>query len=235
MCVFSFSFYSLFSLTVVLTSPSFSIPSCTFFSFPSPPPQILYPFCIFAHVPCQLFLDYNLLYLLVQLGYHPSLPSLSISNLSSRALVAVPDIKASTGWWVAVGVYAACTAAWFFGVFCWKEVSKVMKQNGGAGKPFEIEKVYTGAVCVSFPPLFPFLPSSETLTFATRSSYNLACVRSFSIFSFLWRVRLAPFSSKSPLALGVEGTRFSDGVKETFSWYRQSAFSFFLCFLSRLC
>lgn len=113
--------------------------------------QILYPFFVFAHVPAQLFLDYNLLYLLVQLGFHPSLPSASSPTLITRALVDVPNIKASTGWWVAVGIYSVCTAVWFFGVVCWREVLQAIQKGGGAGKAFEIEKVYTGSAYV-----FPF-------------------------------------------------------------------------------
>lgn len=54
------------------------------------------------------------------------------------------------------------------------------------------------------------------------SSYNYACMASYERFCFLWRVRLAPFQSESPLAQAVKGTSPSDGVAETFSWYSQS-------------
>ncbi|GAA5914795.1 hypothetical protein JCM6882_007275 [Rhodosporidiobolus microsporus] len=162
--------------------------------------HLLYPFAIFAHIPMTLFLDYNLIYLLCQLALYPSLPSSALRNIATRALVDVPDIQASTGWWVAAGIYAACTAGWFFGVFLWQEIGRgLFGQWGGGGKRVEIEKVYSGA-----------------------ASFNLACVRSFDIFSFLWRVRLAPFLPKSVLAVADEGTRWTDGVKETLAWYRQN-------------
>lgn len=45
---------------------------------------------------------------------------------------------------------------------------------------------------------------------------------SYSRFCFLWRVRLAPFQKRSALARTVRGTRKSDGVAETCSWYSQS-------------
>ncbi|GAA5995328.1 uncharacterized protein JCM10292_005105 [Rhodotorula paludigena] len=160
--------------------------------------HLLYPFAIFAHVPVTVFLDYNVLYLLCQLALYPSLPA--TRNIASRALVGVPDIEASTGWWVAVGVYATCTALWFFVVFLWKELGRdYFAHWSRGGQAVEIEKVYAGA-----------------------ASYNLACVRSYSVFSFLWRVRLAPFHSASPIAQAVEGSTWLDGVKETSSWYRQN-------------
>ncbi|GAA5853224.1 hypothetical protein JCM8547_000247 [Rhodosporidiobolus lusitaniae] len=162
--------------------------------------HLLYPICILAHVPFTLFLDYNLLYLLIQLALYPALPSSILTNLSTRALVGVPSIQASTGWYVALGIYAACTGIWFFFVFVWREIGRDFVGNWSAGgRPVAIEKIYSGA-----------------------ASYNLACIRSYSVFSFLWRVRLAPFRSNSPLAVAVEGSRFSDGIKETFSWYRQN-------------
>ncbi|GAA6018135.1 hypothetical protein JCM10207_006090 [Rhodosporidiobolus poonsookiae] len=162
--------------------------------------HLVYPFFVFAHVPMTLFLDYNLLYLLIQLALSPALPSAALQNLATRALVSMPDIEGSTGLWIAVGIYAACTAAWFFGVFLWRELGRgLFKQWGEGGKTVEIERVYAGA-----------------------ASYNLACVRSYSVFSFLWRVRLAPFQSSSALAVAVEGTTWTDGVKETLSWYKQN-------------
>ncbi|GAA5824684.1 hypothetical protein JCM11251_005300 [Rhodosporidiobolus azoricus] len=162
--------------------------------------HLLYPFAIFSHVVATLFLDYNLIYLLCQLAIYPSLPSPSLRNIASRALVDVPDIEASTGWWVAVGFYSACTAVWFFGVFLWWELGhELFAKWAGGGKRVEIEKVYSGA-----------------------ASFNLACVRSFDIFSFLWRVRLAPLLPNSVLAQAVEGTKRADGVKETLAWYSQN-------------
>lgn len=50
----------------------------------------------------------------------------------------------------------------------------------------------------------------------------MACLSSFHNFSFLWRTRLAPFQSSNPLAISVRGTKWTDGVAETFSWYSQN-------------
>lgn len=94
-----------------------------------------------------VFLDYNVLYLLCQLALYPSLPA--TRNIASRALVGVPDIEASTGWWVAVGVYATCTALWFFVVFLWKELGRdYFAHWSRGGQAVEIEKVYAGAAYV---------------------------------------------------------------------------------------
>lgn len=57
---------------------------------------------------------------------------------------------------------------------------------------------------------------------SSRSSFNYACMASYERFCFLWRVRLAPFQSESPLTQAVRGTQVSDGIAETFSWYSQS-------------
>ncbi|GAA5936908.1 hypothetical protein JCM10213_000136 [Rhodosporidiobolus nylandii] len=162
--------------------------------------HLFYPPLLLLPIVATLFLDYNLLYLLCQLALYPSLPSSETRNIATRALVDVPYIRASTGWWVAVGVYAACTAAWSGGVVLWKEVGREYYGRwGSGGKNVAIEKVYAGS-----------------------ASFNLACCRSFSVFSFLWRVRLAPFFPKSALALAVDGTTWTDGVKETLDWYRQN-------------
>ncbi|BGP51182.1 hypothetical protein JCM10450v2_007111 [Rhodotorula kratochvilovae] len=162
--------------------------------------HLLYPFAIFAHIPATLFLDYNLVYLLCQLARYPAVPSPTSRNIAMRALVDVPDIRASTGWWVAVATYAACTAAWFFGVFLWKELGREFFVRWKRGdRSVEIEKVYAGA-----------------------ASFNLACLRSYSHFSFFWRIRLAPFRPSSAIAQSVEGTSWTDGIHETASWYRQN-------------
>ncbi|GAA5979614.1 hypothetical protein JCM11641_007887 [Rhodosporidiobolus odoratus] len=162
--------------------------------------HLLYPFFIFAHIPVSLFLDYNLIYTLCQLALYPALPSTSLRNIATRSLVTTPDIQASTGWWVAVGVYSACTVVWFFGVTLWKEIGREYYARwGSGGKTVEIEKVYRGA-----------------------ASYNLACVRSYSMFSFLWRVRFAPFQPTSALARAAAGSSKMDGVRETLAWYRQN-------------
>ncbi|KPV71534.1 uncharacterized protein RHOBADRAFT_50421 [Rhodotorula graminis WP1] len=161
---------------------------------------LLYPIAVFAHVPVTLFLDFVLLYVLCQLARYPSVPSPTSRNIAARALVGVPDIEPSTGWWVAVGVYGACTAAWFFGVLVWKELGRDYYSRWKSGdRSVEIEKVYAGA-----------------------ASFKLACLRSYSHFSFFWRVRLAPFGRSGTIAQAVEGTTLTDGVQETASRYRQN-------------
>ncbi|BGP27237.1 proteophosphoglycan ppg4 [Rhodotorula toruloides] len=161
----------------------------------------LFPFAIFAHVPMTLFLDYNLIYILAQLALYPSVPP--TRNLSARTLIDVPTIQPSTGWWVALAVYSTCTFIWFFGVFVWRDLLcgffARWRGIGTNGKPVEIERIYKGA-----------------------ASYNLACLRSFGVFSFLWRVRLAGLFPRMALGRSVDATSRLDGIKETFQWYRQN-------------
>lgn len=54
------------------------------------------------------------------------------------------------------------------------------------------------------------------------SSYNLACLRSYGVFSFLWRVRLAGLFPHTALGRSVDSTSRFDGIKETCEWYRQN-------------
>lgn len=109
--------------------------------------QLLYPFAIFAHVPMTLFLDYNLIYILAQLALYPAVPP--TRNISARALVSVPTIQPSTGWWVALAVYSTCTFIWFFGVFIWMDLLcgffARWRGVGAGGKNVEIERIYKGA------------------------------------------------------------------------------------------
>ncbi|GAA5942091.1 uncharacterized protein JCM15063_002001 [Sporobolomyces koalae] len=164
--------------------------------------HLFYPFAMFAHIPATVFLDFNLLYLLCQVALYPALPAANsvLAIFSRRAIIPVPDVAESTGWWVAVGVYAACTAVWLFGVCLWKECGRgYLRRWGGGGGKVQIEKVYTDS-----------------------ASFNYACVRSFGTFSFMWQVRLAPLRPKSPLAKAVEGTSRLDFVRETLCWYRQN-------------
>ncbi|BGP10959.1 hypothetical protein JCM10049v2_006853 [Rhodotorula toruloides] len=163
--------------------------------------HLLYPFAIFAHVPVTLFLDYNLIYILAQLALYPSVPP--TQNLSARALVDVPTIQPSTGWWVALAVYSTCTFIWFFGVFIWRDLLcgffARWRGVGAGGKNVEIERIYQGA-----------------------ASYNLACLRSYGVFSFLWRVRLAGLFPRTALGRSVDGPSRLDGIKESCQWYRQN-------------
>ncbi|GAA5881799.1 hypothetical protein JCM16303_006459 [Sporobolomyces ruberrimus] len=164
--------------------------------------HLFYPFAIFAHIPATIFLDFCLLYILVQVALFPAFPSANstLAIFARRAIIPVPNVAESTGWWVAVGVYAACTAVWLFGVCLWRECGRgYLRRWGAGGGRVQIEKVYVDA-----------------------ASFNYACARSYGTFSFMWQVRLAPLRPKSPLALSVDGTSRLDFVRETLSWYRQN-------------
>ncbi|GAA5954084.1 hypothetical protein JCM3765_005285 [Sporobolomyces pararoseus] len=164
--------------------------------------HLFYPFAIFAHIPATIFLDFCLLYILCQVALYPAFPAANstLAIFARRAIIPVPSVAESTGWWVAVGVYAACTALWLFGVCFWKECGRgYLKRWGGGGGKVQIEKVYVDA-----------------------ASFNYACARSYGTFSFMWQVRLAPLRPKSPLAVAVEGTSRLDFVRETLCWYRQN-------------
>ncbi|GAA5899948.1 uncharacterized protein JCM6883_006044 [Sporobolomyces salmoneus] len=166
--------------------------------------HLLYPFAMFAHIPATVFLDFCLLYILCQVALFPAFPAanstLAIFIRRRASIVPVPNIAESTGWWVAVGVYAACTAVWLFGVCLWRECGRgYLRRWGGGGGRVQIEKVYVDS-----------------------ASFNYACARSYGTFSFMWQVRLAPLRPKSPLAIAVEGTSRLDFVRETLCWYRQN-------------
>ncbi|GAA6064006.1 hypothetical protein JCM10212_001401 [Sporobolomyces blumeae] len=164
--------------------------------------HLLYPFVMFAHIPATIFLDYNLLYILVQVALYPAFPSAASMNavIGRRAVVPVPDLASSTGWWVAVGVYAACTAVWLFGICLVRECGRAyLRRWGGGGGRVQIEKVYDDS-----------------------AAFNYACVRSFGTFSFVWQVRLATLRHSNPLSRAVEGTSRVDFIRETFYWYRQN-------------
>ncbi|GAA6016143.1 hypothetical protein JCM11491_000681 [Sporobolomyces phaffii] len=164
--------------------------------------HLFYPFAMFAHIPATVFLDFCLLYTLVQVALYPAFPAANsaLGIFTRRAIIPVPSVAESTGWWVAVGVYAACTAIWLFGVCFWNECGRgYLRRWGGGGGRVQIEKVYVNS-----------------------ASFNYACARSYGTFSFMWQVRLAPLRPKSPLSVAVEGSSRLDFVRETLCWYRQN-------------
>lgn len=108
-----------------------------------------------AHYPATIFLDYNVIYTLVQIALSPSLPSTSLS-LVSRAIVDVPTIRTSTAWWVAVGVYSACTFLWIVVVSVWFDLVVGFVKPWGTGGRVPIGKVYRGASSVAH--VFPRAP-----------------------------------------------------------------------------
>ncbi|ORY47191.1 hypothetical protein BCR35DRAFT_356218 [Leucosporidium creatinivorum] len=160
--------------------------------------HMFYPLFVLAHYPATLFLDYNVIYTLVQIALSPSLPSTSI-RLATRGIVDIPTLRTSTAWWVAVGIYSACTFLWVIVIALWVDLYLAFIKPWVTGGRVPIGRVYRGA-----------------------SSFNLACMSSYSRFCFLWRVRMAPFQKASPLARAVKGTCATDGIAETFGWYSQN-------------
>ncbi|KAN0060188.1 hypothetical protein ACQY0O_007516 [Thecaphora frezii] len=68
--------------------------------------HLLLPLLAFAHVPATLFLDFNAIFVLVQVALHPDANQAGVR----------------TAWWVATGVYGACSVCWFVGVVVIYEV-----------------------------------------------------------------------------------------------------------------
>lgn len=82
--------------------------------------------------------------MLAQLGAHPAFPSTSV-GLVARALISVPTIQSSTGWWVALGIYAGCTFLWFLGVsLLYEAYGGFMRPWAGSGR-VPIGRVYRGS------------------------------------------------------------------------------------------
>lgn len=115
-----------------------------------------------AHYPATLFLDYNVIYTLVQIALSPSLPSTSI-RLATRAIVDIPTLRTSTAWWVAVGIYSACTFFWVVIIGLWLDLYLAFIKPWGTGGRVPIGRVYRGASWVS---AFLFATTSRVLTFS---------------------------------------------------------------------
>ncbi|KAL8286614.1 hypothetical protein RQP46_004142 [Phenoliferia psychrophenolica] len=128
--------------------------------------HMIFPLFVIFHYPATLFLDYNVLYTLVQLALDPSLPTTS-SNLNSsdfvpRDTIAVPTLRTSTAFWVAVGLYALCTFLWGTVVCLWLDLGRGYLSLWERGGQVQIGRVY-----------------------ANSAAFNFACMRSFSDFSFM--------------------------------------------------
>jgi len=71
----------------------------------------LHPVFYFAHIPVTLFLDFTILYALVQIALHPTTEGQAVNGGSIQGS---PRINP---WWIGVGIYALSTIIWFFVVF----------------------------------------------------------------------------------------------------------------------
>ncbi len=59
------------------------------------------PLLTYAHIPATLFLDYNVIFALVQIALYPD----NLQQSGTRA-----------AWWISLGIYAACVVIWLVGV-----------------------------------------------------------------------------------------------------------------------
>lgn len=68
----------------------------------------LYPVLYFAHIPLTLFLDFNILYALVQIALHPTAEGQAVIGGSIQGSPRVGP------WWIAIGFYALSSFIWLF-------------------------------------------------------------------------------------------------------------------------
>ncbi|KAK4701407.1 hypothetical protein P7C70_g4828, partial [Phenoliferia sp. Uapishka_3] len=139
--------------------------------------HLIFPLLVLAQYPATLFLDYNVIYTLIQLAISPTLPSkpppinLStfIPSFQSYDAIPVPTVRSTTVFWVAVGVYGLCTLLWVAVVCLWLEFWRGYLSLWEQGGQVRIGRVYSTSA-----------------------------------------------------SLRVPGTKVSDGVLETCSWYVQN-------------
>jgi len=81
----------------------------------------LHPLLYFAHVPLTLFLDYNVIFTLVQIALHPY-PINNPLDLGASDQAEISTKPLLNSWWFAVGLYCSSTLTWFFGVFLLFEI-----------------------------------------------------------------------------------------------------------------
>lgn len=112
--------------------------------FSSPPSALTLRPSNSFHYPATLFLDYNIIYTLVQIAIYPTFPSTS-PNLVSRATIDVPTLQASTAYWVAVGAYSLCTLIWFVVISLWFDLVVAYIKPWSIGGRVPIARVYRGA------------------------------------------------------------------------------------------
>lgn len=99
----------------------------------------------------QLFLDYNLIYILSLVALSPILPSslpqqyfpshIAITHLAQ--LIQVPAVQSSTAYWIALASYILTSLIWLLGVCVWRNIGVWRRLwEGGNG---EIEGIYRNA------------------------------------------------------------------------------------------
>lgn len=74
----------------------------------------LYPLFYHSHVLVTLFLDFNVLYALVQVASHPSPEGADIPAGTGITIAGTPRVNP---WWIALAFYALSTCSWFIVVF----------------------------------------------------------------------------------------------------------------------
>ncbi|KAI5476118.1 hypothetical protein MNV49_000388 [Pseudohyphozyma bogoriensis] len=162
--------------------------------------HFFYPLFVLIHIPATLFLDFNVLFMLAQIALSPALPGPSTTTTTTTRLlirsIPIPTLTFSTAWWVAFGAYAACTLIWLLVVCLWLDFIVGYVKIWGKGA-VSLSRVYRGA-----------------------ASFNYGCVRSYSHFSLLYRVRLAPFQSRS--VYRAPGVTWVDGIVDSCAWYIQN-------------
>lgn len=115
------------------------------------------------HVLATIFFDFTALYILGQLATAPR------SGESARA------------WWVALGVYALCTAIWLVGVVGWHECWRgLVRTSRMDERKLQLRDVYLSAVYV-----LSVFPSPCTRLTRPCSRFNGACMRSYGFFCCL--------------------------------------------------
>jgi hypothetical protein len=72
----------------------------------------IYPVLYFAQIPVSLFVDFNVLYALIQIALHPTPDGLSATL--NGVIQAQPRVNP---WWIAVGFYALSTFVGLVAVF----------------------------------------------------------------------------------------------------------------------
>lgn len=106
--------------------------------------HLLYPLYIVAPLIANIFLDFNLIYALVQVALDPRRPVVAAS-LVARSQLAVPSLQPTTAWWVAVAVASACAAGYYFGIFLVRNMVLGYRRLSGTGGRVPIGRIYADA------------------------------------------------------------------------------------------
>lgn len=136
----------------------------------------IYPILYFGHVPITLFLDFNILYALIQIAAHPEYGG---QGDEFGYIQASPRVNP---WWIAVGFYALSTMTWFVVVlilhdlyyFHFKVWNNRKYLSGNILRP----SLALGSL--------GFLGNPSIIKiFTAAPSFHISCTRSFNLFSAL--------------------------------------------------